>query len=161
MNGIPLAGRPTASWLLALGCLFVLMPSGGCRLCLDSEDLAYPAYGGAWQRTRREEGRVGSLFDPAGARAATLVSRDEPGTVDEIYRQRQSENDTRSEDDADEQSDDAEKNDSAEDSGEATGNKSQRTDVDAELKRRSDMLKELELEDIDIIPGDLAPPQLK
>ncbi len=49
----------------------------GCTLPADHGDMDYPAYGGAWQRTRRDSGRVGSLFDPAGGRTATLSPRDE------------------------------------------------------------------------------------
>ena len=37
----------------------------------------YPTYGGAWQRTRRDGGRVGSIFDPAGARTAAVVPRED------------------------------------------------------------------------------------
>lgn len=66
-------------------------PMAGCRICSDCEDLAYPAYGGAWQRTSRESGRVGSIFDPGGARAAELVSRDEPDSPDVIQRRLQGE----------------------------------------------------------------------
>jgi hypothetical protein len=58
----------------------------GCTIPSDCGDLDYPTYGGAWQRTRRDSGRVGSVFDPAGARSATLSSRDLP----------ESEGDTRS-----------------------------------------------------------------
>lgn len=57
----------------------------GCTLCQDCGDLDYPTYGGAWQRTRRDSGRVGSLFDPAGARTATLSDRDS-GREDELTR---------------------------------------------------------------------------
>jgi hypothetical protein len=61
---------------------------GGCRICADCEDAAYPAYGGSWQRTIRNTGRVGSLFDPAGAKAFDLASRDEPEGADELERER-------------------------------------------------------------------------
>lgn len=67
-----------------------MLPLAGCRICADCEDLAYPAYGGAWQRTSRESGRVGSVFDPGGAKMATLVNREEPDSVDEITREVQS-----------------------------------------------------------------------
>jgi hypothetical protein len=71
--------------LLAVG----LIPLSGCRICADCEDLAYPAYGGAWQRTQRYSGRVGSIFDPAGAQAPNLVNRDQPPTPDELERAKQ------------------------------------------------------------------------
>lgn len=58
----------------------ITLASGtGCRLCCDLEDAAYSAYGGAWERTNRESGRVGSLFDPAGAKVADLAPRDSTG----------------------------------------------------------------------------------
>lgn len=66
-----------------------LLPLGGCRICAECEDLSYPAYGGAWQRTQREQGRVGSLFDPGGAKASSLVARDTPSDIDELERERQ------------------------------------------------------------------------
>jgi len=48
----------------------------GCTIPSDCGDLDYPTYGGAWERTRRDSGRVGSIFDPAGARVSTLAPRD-------------------------------------------------------------------------------------
>ena len=75
---------------IALAVLTIgLSPLGGCRICADCEDLAYPAYGGAWERTRRDSGRVGSIFDPAGGQSPMLVDRDEPPTPDALERQRQ------------------------------------------------------------------------
>ena len=65
-----------------------LMVFGGCRICADCEDLAYPAYGGVWHRTIRDSGRVGSLFDPAGGLAYDLASRDQPESADELERRR-------------------------------------------------------------------------
>lgn len=66
-----------------------LAASTGCRLCSNCEIGDYSAYGGAWDRTQRETGRVGSLFDPAGAQLASLVERNEPPTADELERERQ------------------------------------------------------------------------
>ncbi|MGI9474568.1 MAG: hypothetical protein ACR2NZ_23725 [Rubripirellula sp.] len=68
-----------------------LMPLTGCRICADCEDLAYPAYGGAWQRTIRDSGRVGSLFDPAGGKASDLADRTAPLPADAMERKRQAE----------------------------------------------------------------------
>jgi hypothetical protein len=48
----------------------------GCTIPSDCGDLDYPTYGGAWERTRRDGGRVGSIFDPAGARVSSLAPRD-------------------------------------------------------------------------------------
>ena len=58
--------------------LIMLTPLFGCRLCSDCEDMDYPAYGGSWQRTVRDSGRVGSIFDSAGGKVSELTSRDEP-----------------------------------------------------------------------------------
>lgn len=69
---------------------FSLLPLGGCRICLDTHDLDYPAYGGAWQRTQRDSGRVGSVFDPGGAKVAALVEREDPLTPDVMERMKQS-----------------------------------------------------------------------
>lgn len=52
-----------------------LIVVGGCRLCADCDEEAYPSYGGAWQRTNRDSGRVGSVFDPGGTRASDLSKR--------------------------------------------------------------------------------------
>ena len=78
----------TASTFLLVGTL--LLPTMGCRICLDTHDLDYPTYGGAWQRTTRDSGRVGSLFDPAGGKVATLVDRNEPPTPDLMERMKHS-----------------------------------------------------------------------
>ncbi|QDV82542.1 hypothetical protein TBK1r_14730 [Stieleria magnilauensis] len=55
---------------------FAVTSSTGCRLCCDREDQAYSAYGGSWERTQRDSGRVGSLFDPGGARVGDVSPRD-------------------------------------------------------------------------------------
>lgn len=50
----------------------------GCTLPSDQGDLDYPTYGGAWQRTRPDGGRVGSIFDPAGGKVASLAPKTKP-----------------------------------------------------------------------------------
>lgn len=62
----------------------------GCTIPSDCGDLDYPTYGGAWQRTRRDSGRVGSVFDPAGARTATLSPRELPDIEGETRSARDS-----------------------------------------------------------------------
>lgn len=47
--------------------LIGLSLSSGCTMCADCDLDDYGAYGGRWQRTNRTSGRVGSVFDPAGA----------------------------------------------------------------------------------------------
>lgn len=64
---------PNLAWVSGVLCTLLLV--GGCRLCADCDDLAYPSYGGAWQRTHRDEGRVGSIFDPGGSRVSDLSQR--------------------------------------------------------------------------------------
>lgn len=75
-----------------LGLLLVaavaLSTAPGCRICGDCNRLDYPTYGGAWERTRRDSGRVGSIFDPAGARSPELADRDTPPTPDMWQRER-------------------------------------------------------------------------
>ena len=116
--------------------LFVALLVSGCRICADCEDLAYPAYGGAWQRTIRDSGRVGSLFDPAGGRAAELVARDQPVDVVEQERQRYKQRNA-DRDDSDDSLDE-ELDDSADES-----------DDEDPLKERNDRLKERELDEIE------------
>lgn len=60
---------------------------GGCRLCADCDDEAYPSYGGAWQRTHRDSGRVGSIFDPGGTRASDLSQRAQSDGPDATNRE--------------------------------------------------------------------------
>ncbi|TWU66310.1 hypothetical protein [Crateriforma conspicua] len=61
----------------------------GCRLCSTCEMEDYSAYGGIWERTQRDSGRVGSLFDPAGVRGASLASKSDPPSAAELERRRQ------------------------------------------------------------------------
>lgn len=76
--------RRTASVLL-LGGVTLL---GGCRLGADCDLESYPAYGGAWQRTVRDSGRVGSIFDPGGSRASDLSARADSSENDAENRAR-------------------------------------------------------------------------
>ncbi len=52
----------------ATGALLALLLStaSGCMMCCNPMYDAYPAYGGAMERTDRFHGRVGSAFEPAG-----------------------------------------------------------------------------------------------
>ena len=53
--------------LLPLGFLIVSASlSMGCATCCSPYDYAYGYYGGAWQRDDLCNGRVGSVFAPAG-----------------------------------------------------------------------------------------------
>jgi len=83
--------KPKTTNHLVLTSLFALclLPLAGCRLCSDCEDMDYPAFGGSWQRTVRDSGRVGSVFDSAGGKVAKLTDRDQPLATDAQERQQQ------------------------------------------------------------------------
>lgn len=49
-----------------IGLASILLLATGCTICADCDLDSYNAYGGRWQRTDRDAGRVGSLFHPAG-----------------------------------------------------------------------------------------------
>ena len=52
-----------------LACVGLLALSSGCAICQNCDDESYAAYGGAWERNDRCNGRVGSAFTPeAGTR---------------------------------------------------------------------------------------------
>lgn len=54
--------------LFALGLLVVSASlSTGCATCCNPYDYAYGYHGGAWQRDNLCDGRVGSVFAPAGS----------------------------------------------------------------------------------------------
>ncbi|MFG0261953.1 MAG: hypothetical protein ACF788_06150 [Novipirellula sp. JB048] len=137
--------------LLLLGLLIGLAPAGGCRICAEGEDLAYPAYGGAWQRTRRDAGRVGSLFDPAGARAPELVRRDQPLSADEeerAMRARLERSEQQTDDSPPDTSPDLELPQPAD----------PRSDSDEDLRRREQELRDMDLDEIRVIRGEPEPP---
>jgi len=71
-----------------LAVLLMVSSLTGCRICADCEDRAYPTYGGLWQRTIRDHGRVGSLFDPAGGLTFDLAARNAPPGADELEREK-------------------------------------------------------------------------
>lgn len=80
----------TIGLLTVLLSLPILGSSSGCTIPSASGDIDYPTYGGAWQRTRRDSGRVGSIFDPAGARTATMSPRDLPEGDEQARSERDS-----------------------------------------------------------------------
>lgn len=60
----------------AAAILLALLSCGGCSMCQPCELETYSAYGGRWQRTDRDRGRVGSVFAPAGAQVAYATPAD-------------------------------------------------------------------------------------
>ena len=123
----------------ALSLLLVLVAVGGCRLCQDCGDLDYPTYGGAWERTIRDRGRVGSVFDPAGAQSPKLSKRE----VVEEGRKR-----------ADSDTDDAE--------GVAGDEETPNPHSPSDDQRQNDLdkLRDLRLEDINTKQREFVPPDL-
>lgn len=151
----------------------VILSSTGCTLCSTSGDLAYPAYGGAWQRTIRDSGRVGSVFDPAGARASTLVSRDQPETADELERGRREAEALMNPDDPlptpELDLDDDEPTPNIDDTTPSPDETDPSDDPrlegfgeedDPELERKKEELRNEEL-DVKVIPGKPLPPMLR
>ena len=56
--------------MLRSACLLMLLwlsTSAGCAMCASCDDYNYGSYGGRWQRDDPTNGRVGSIFEPAGA----------------------------------------------------------------------------------------------
>ncbi|MCC9640831.1 hypothetical protein LOC71_00980 [Rhodopirellula sp. JC740] len=151
-----MSARRTASAVFSLIVLAaIVMPSTGCRLCADCESDAYPAYGGAWERTLRETGRVGSVFDPGGVRAADLESRTDPETADRRIRGRSQYGDASSAD----SSEDRQKNSADEQrklDEEARDNDKTPQQQEAELEELEKRLEGLNLQDI----RHVAPPKV-
>ena len=54
---------------LACSLIAVLAATTGCAMCGSPFDYTYSAHGGRWERDDPVEGRVGSAFAPAGAKA--------------------------------------------------------------------------------------------
>ncbi len=72
--------------LNAVLCLGLLVASAGCSICQGPDDYGYPAYGGRWQRTNRDYGRVGSRFTPeVGTQVTVSGETSEMATEAELY----------------------------------------------------------------------------
>lgn len=74
--------------LLLAGFLLSLVASGsGCAVCSHPWDYAYAAYGGKLQRADQFNGRVNSVFEPAGGEFQSgdevIVSEGEVSPYDE------------------------------------------------------------------------------
>ncbi|WP_144057570.1 hypothetical protein [Novipirellula maiorica] len=139
-----------AKKLVLLALLMGLAPTTGCRICAECEDLAYPAYGGAWQRTRRDGGRVGSIFDPAGARTPELVSRDLPLSPDEKERAIRSGDEDRPLEETDGIPDTS-------DSMNLDDEGSEGNQYDEDMQRKEQELRDLDLDEIRILRGSPEP----
>lgn len=138
--------RPIAAAVVLCSSLATL---SGCRLCGDCDLDAYPSYGGAWQRTLRDSGRVGSLFDPGGSRASDLSARVDAESMEQEIRNRNSAGGS-NEDATDRETDDAA--DPLKDQGDV---RDRNFDNDQQLKDMEDRLRDLDLQDINYRhPGD-------
>ncbi len=139
----------------------------GCRICADCEDLAYPAYGGVWQRTIRDSGRVGSLFDPAGAKSFDLASREQPEAADQLERKRNKAkgggvNDPEEAGEGDKDLQQDQEQDQSKGSLKDLENEFRDKDLDDIENPKEKEQQERELDEIDvrILKGDSAPPVL-
>lgn len=132
----------------------------GCTLCQDCGDLDYPTYGGAWERTRRDSGRVGSVFDPAGARTARLSSR-EPQQDDPVSGQPGEPIESGAPEGLEAGSGDPPSGSSNRQNG--TNPVPSPSDRDPGNRRQdeSGSMRELDLEDIDVQLQDAPPPNLR
>lgn len=73
--------RTWASLLLLTVC------GSGCTICASPDLESYTTYGGAWHRTDRDHGRVGSVFAPAGSRVGSSLatpSQESSSTIEEV-----------------------------------------------------------------------------
>ncbi len=120
--------------------LWAVVALGGCRLCQDCGDLDYPTYGGAWERTIRDRGRVGSVFDPAGAQSGKMSDR---VVVEEGRKRSPSE------------TDDVEGL-----NGQAPAEDNPESPSDDQRQNELDKLRDLRLEDINTDTQDFVPPDL-
>lgn len=82
--------RVLAAAVLVAG---LVSTTGGCRICAECDTEDYAAFGSQWPRTIRNQGRVGSLFDPGGNESAETVNRDSTLKLDAQERARQAEGD--------------------------------------------------------------------
>lgn len=130
--------------LIAFACT---LTASGCRLCADCDLESFPSYGGAWQRTVRDSGRVGSVFDPGGSRSADLSARIDAETAEANLRDRSADGGSS----AGKESDDASQADSKDgDKLKPQGSDLESSDLedDEKLKQMEDRLRGLELQDI-------------
>ncbi len=137
--------------------ILMLVPLGGCRICASDEDIAYPSYGGAWERTIRNSGRVASVFDSAGAKSPVLAARESGLTADELERGRRKEDSTDSIGSGESNDDHPENNDQNSDNRDSDDQNSDDRDLEREMRE----LRESEMNDIKIIPGEALPPLLR
>jgi hypothetical protein len=57
----------------------LLLFVSGCALCANPYDNHYAAHGGSWERHSPSEGRVASMFHPAGPMVQRQPDQESPG----------------------------------------------------------------------------------
>lgn len=130
------SNRPLRVFIVAL----LLSSASGCRLCCDSGDADYSAYGGVWARTQRETGRVGSVFDPGGAIAEKITPKASiPDQRQQVY------------------GNDDEQTPRPPDTTEPAP----ADDSDESFEERLERFKEQSLESIGVTPGQPLPPDIQ
>ena len=67
---------------LALAGACLLSASMGCSMCCAPFDTAFAAYGGTVERGDMYQGRIGSVFDPADAAAASYEYQDDATIIE-------------------------------------------------------------------------------
>jgi len=60
----------------------ILAISSGCSLCCAPFDSAFGAYGGVIEREDIYQGRVGSVFEPAGAQVVSYDQMEEETVIE-------------------------------------------------------------------------------
>lgn len=53
----------------------------GCSTCCSTDDYNYPTYGGKWERTDRQYGRVGSIFTDGRVNSSAATPMMEPEEI--------------------------------------------------------------------------------
>ncbi|HJN09498.1 MAG: hypothetical protein QGH33_06585 [Pirellulaceae bacterium] len=53
--------------MMSLLAISLISTNAGCTLCSDCDDYSYGAFGGRWERSDLNYGRVGSAFSPEGS----------------------------------------------------------------------------------------------
>jgi hypothetical protein len=59
----------------------LLLFVSGCAICANPYDSHFAAHGGSWERDDPSNGRVASVFDPAGPMVQRQLDEGSPGTT--------------------------------------------------------------------------------
>ena len=117
----------------------------GCRLCCEPDTEAFPAYGGVWERTQRNSGRVGSILDPGGVQNSALLPREQANKINTLQLP-ESPEDNLMEGEGDS-------------SKEGTEPETEQ-ERDRKFEERRKRFEQEQMEEIDVIPGTPLPPDI-